>query len=558
MDKARKWTDKELAKMEKDIAKIYKEAQSDIDKKWKAYMKVESKKLDSLKAKADNGDEKDKKKYQQELKKYTIENKRYKAMVDQTTTQLAHVNEKAISYLNGKTPNIYAMNYNEAVEVIKDSKLNIAFDLVDEHTVKMLVANKEIDLLPKRLDIPKDKLWNKKMINSQVTQGILQGESISKISKRLQNVTDMNKDSAIRNARTMTTNAENLGRIDSYKELQSQGCEIKKVWIATHDRRVRAWHEDLDGDEKNLDEPFENEYGFIMQPGDYSANPANIYCCRCSLESKIISFNGTKLDGEEVPNNQHDEYDYLNNIEKPQRPRKSDFSNEDDYYKARELYREKKEAYDKKVEEFIEKSLPSKSMTMDEFKDWCNGKGIKIRGDISEVDKDAMTLYAKRMDKLSKDFPDVMTFRTKLPIAKEYQSYEFAYEYTMDFVAEANHGFTFGSDGRDVKSLLWGQADAVCSKYRVKGDGTINQLFDHEFGHNVYDSIKYKKGFDDGFEYRRALEKDLVNSCYGKKGMSEYATTNPDELFAEAFSAWYGGEKTEFAKEFGKFLKRWL
>ena len=43
-------------------------------------------------------------------------------------------------------------------------------------------------------------------------------------------------------------------------------------------------------DEVDIEEPWENEFGKIMFPGDPSADPANTYNCRCSMSAKVIGF----------------------------------------------------------------------------------------------------------------------------------------------------------------------------------------------------------------------------------------------------------------------------
>ena len=118
----------------------------------------------------------------------------------------------------------------------------------------------------------------------------MQGESIPDISKRLTHVTEMNLTSAIRNARTATTSAENRGRMDSYHRAQDMGVQIVKVWMATNDERTREEHLELDGQEREIDEPFENSIGKIMYPGDPDADPANVYNCRCTLVTRVVGF----------------------------------------------------------------------------------------------------------------------------------------------------------------------------------------------------------------------------------------------------------------------------
>ena len=65
---------------------------------------------------------------------------------------------------------------------------------------------------------------------------------------------------------------------------------MKREWIATNDGRTRHWHAELDGVEVDVDEPWVNEFGEIMFPGDPSADPANTYNCRCSMAANVIGF----------------------------------------------------------------------------------------------------------------------------------------------------------------------------------------------------------------------------------------------------------------------------
>lgn len=308
-DQARKQTDKILSDMEKEVRSIYDRASADISAKWYKYMESHEKSLKSaynalqeaLKSGDNDAIAKAKSDYERILKNVTLNNDKYKAMLNETTAKLSHTNEVALDYVNGNMAKIYTLNYNEFAN---QDITGYTFTLVNEQAVKNL-ATEDKSLLPKKkVDIPKDKLWNQKNINSEVLQGILQGENITKIADRLQHVTDMNEKSAIRNARTMVTSAENKGRQDSFKKAESDGVVMIRRWVATHDERTRAWHTDLDGVEVGLDEPWTNEYGEIMYPGDPSADPANVYNCRCSIRSIVQGF---KRNEEEVPDEVPDE-----------------------------------------------------------------------------------------------------------------------------------------------------------------------------------------------------------------------------------------------------------
>ena len=169
---------------------------------------------------------------------------------------------------------------------------DITFNLIDEHTVRRLQEDGDIELPYKRIDKIKDQRWNTKQMSSKLLQGILNGDSVPKIANSLLEVVGNNMDSAVRNARTMVTGAENRGRLDSYKELDDQGLVQEKVWIATPDSRTRASHLAVDGEHVDVKDTFSNG---LEYPADPAGDPAEVYNCRCSMRSEIVGFR--KKDG---------------------------------------------------------------------------------------------------------------------------------------------------------------------------------------------------------------------------------------------------------------------
>ena len=288
VDNAHKLTDIKLEQMEKRLSTIYSEAQKDIKKKADEYF-AKFKKEDEAKRKLLKEGKITDKEYQEWQKGKIMYGKRFTAMKEDIAKQLLNVNQTATAYINGELPKVYALNYNALAETV-DGVGGYSFTLTDPDTIKHL-ATTDKSLLPFReLDPSKDIPWNMKKINSQVLQGIIQGESIPKISKRIMNVQEMNKDATIRSARTIVTGAENKGRMDSYKRAEADGIILEKEWLATTDSRTRDWHAELDGQTRHIDEPFENAIGKIMFPGDPSADGANVYNCRCTLVSKVKGF----------------------------------------------------------------------------------------------------------------------------------------------------------------------------------------------------------------------------------------------------------------------------
>ena len=287
-DKAHILTDLKLEEMEKRLSAIYSRAGKEIQKTADEYFSKFAKQ-DEAKRKLLEQGEITEEEYIKWRKGKVMYGKRFAEMKEQCAKQLLNVNQTALAYVNGELPEVYALNYN-ALESTVDGVGGYSFTLVDADTVRNL-AVKDTSLLPyKELDPAKDIPWNMKKINAETLQGILQGESMDKIAKRMMNVQEMNKMQAIRSARTIVTGAENKGRQDSYKRVEKDGIVMKREWIATNDSRTRHWHAELDGVEVDVDEPWVNEFGEIMFPGDPSADPANTYNCRCSMSAHVIGF----------------------------------------------------------------------------------------------------------------------------------------------------------------------------------------------------------------------------------------------------------------------------
>ena len=287
-DKAHVLTDEKLEEMEKRLSAIYSIAEKEIQQTADEYFSKFAKQDEAKRKLLEQG-----KITEEEYKKWRkgklMYGKRFTEMKEQCAKQILNVNKTAIAYINGELPEVYAINYN-ALESAVDGVGGYSFTLVDADTVRNLAVT-DTSLLPyKEIDPAKDIPWNMKKINAETLQGILQGESMDKIAKRIMNVQDMNKTQAIRSARTIVTGAENKGRQDSYKRAEEDGIVMKREWIATNDSRTRHWHAELDGVEVDIDEPWVNEFGEIMFPGDPSADPANTYNCRCSMAAKVIGF----------------------------------------------------------------------------------------------------------------------------------------------------------------------------------------------------------------------------------------------------------------------------
>ena len=279
-------TDQKLEEMEKRLSAIYSRAEKEIQKTADEYFSKFAKQ-DEAKRKLVEAGKLTEEEYTNWRKGKVMYGKRFTEMKEQCAKQLLNVNQTALAYVNGELPEVYAINYNALAGSV-DGVGGYSFTLADADTVRNLSVT-DTSLLPyKELDPAKDIPWNMKKINAETLQGILQGESMDKIAKRLRNVQEMNKTQAIRSARTTVTGAENKGRQDSYARAEADGIILQKEWLATNDGRTRHSHAMLDGAIVDQDKKFDNG---LMYPGDPSGRPEEVYNCRCTLVAKVNGFN---------------------------------------------------------------------------------------------------------------------------------------------------------------------------------------------------------------------------------------------------------------------------
>ena len=291
VDIAHEMTDRELLNLENRIAKVYREAGKDVQKEMSIFLSNFKKKDAEWKFKLDKGEAKIEE-YQEWLKKQVFRGEQWQLQRQMIADTLYNANQTAIEMVNNKTPEIFALNSNYvAFDLEKKAEVDLSFHLYNTSTVRKLLVE-DAKILPfKKLKKGKDVLWNFQSIRNEVAKGIIKGESVNKIAKRLYTVIpDRNKAMLKTHARTMVTSAQNQGRMERFKEAQSLGINIKKQWIATIDARTRFSHVMLDGQIRDLDEDFEVDGLKIREPADPFAHPSLTYNCRCTMNSILVDF----------------------------------------------------------------------------------------------------------------------------------------------------------------------------------------------------------------------------------------------------------------------------
>lgn len=284
-DYGHEWTDKRLAGMEKKIAKIYaetlEEAQARLNEILSTFAEEDKKRADMVKAGTLT-----QKKYVAWRQETLGKKKHLLDMIDTLADDFSNADKIAMKIVSGEALDVYALNANfAAYDIERRTGMNLSWTLYDHSTVERMLRD-DPDLLPlPSVDIPLDKRWNKQHINSAVTKGLLLGDPIDEIAKRLMTVASMGYNAAVRSARTATTAAECAGRIDTYKQAAAIGIQLKQMWRATLDGRTRHAHRILDGQMVDIGEKFKVDGYELEYPGDPSAPGYLVYNCRCTVVS---------------------------------------------------------------------------------------------------------------------------------------------------------------------------------------------------------------------------------------------------------------------------------
>lgn len=309
--------DKALAKLDKKIQDIYGEAAKDIQKKFDDFKKNYKVKNTIYMEKLNNGEitleDYDRwhsgqvfQSKQWQLKKYDIEH------------VLENSNEIAVSMINNESIHVFSANVNYQEFVIdKTHSVNFGFELYDSDTVTNLIKN-DPKLLPEwKVNEPKDYIWNGKKVDRQIALGIMQGENIMQIGKRLaENLSSQNKNKMMTFARTAMTGAQNAGRYQGLKNAKQLGLDVVKEWMATLDLHTRDSHKAIDGEQQKVGDkwhPFKFSNG-CRYPGDPEGPAKEVYGCRCTLVGDLVNFPAKEyerydnIDGKPVKNMSYEDW----------------------------------------------------------------------------------------------------------------------------------------------------------------------------------------------------------------------------------------------------------
>ena len=121
----------------------------------------------------------------------------------------------------------------------------------------------------------------KKAIANEATRGVASGMTFADIARNISNVASVPLSNAKRIARTEGHRIQQASTMDAQTEAKKKGADVLKQWDSTLDGATRETHRKLDGQIREVDEPFEADGKKAMYPGDFG-DPAEDCNCRCA------------------------------------------------------------------------------------------------------------------------------------------------------------------------------------------------------------------------------------------------------------------------------------
>ncbi len=249
-----------------DLKQIYKKALDDINNNIAALQgRTDTENLQSIIYQAD---------YQKALKK-------------QVEGILDELNAKQFNSISEYLTNCYEDGFIGTMYDIQGQGVPLIFPIDQEQVVRALQTESKLSQSLYN-SLGENTALLKKRISSNISRGIAQGSSYQDISRGIATgmVGDYSKMSggalgkAMTIARTEGHRVSTASAHDAAVKSKDAGADVVKQWDATLDRRTRPHHSQLDGQIREVDEPFEVAGRKAMYPGAFGVASEDINC-RC-------------------------------------------------------------------------------------------------------------------------------------------------------------------------------------------------------------------------------------------------------------------------------------
>ena len=158
---------------------------------------------------------------------------------------------------------------------------------LDQESIVKSIQKKTEDMkLSQRLYKNANEL--KKNIKAEITRGLSQALTYSKIARNISLYSEADMNKAYRIARTEGGRVQSEAKFEAMKKAKDNGADVVKQWDSTLDDRTRETHARLDGQIQEIDETFKIDGKEAMYPHGFGIAEEDINC-RCVVLERARS-----------------------------------------------------------------------------------------------------------------------------------------------------------------------------------------------------------------------------------------------------------------------------
>lgn len=171
----------------------------------------------------------------------------------------------------------------------------VVFPIDQKAAVRAILTNSKLSAgLYARLGIDLQQM--KTDVSREITRGIASSMPYKDIARNIKNVSGVSMGRAKTIARTEGHRIQEASRSDAQHRAKNIGADVVKQWDSALDGKTRDTHRQLDGQIREIDDPFEVDGKKAMYPGEFGRPEEDINCrCRSNTRARwALSANETK------------------------------------------------------------------------------------------------------------------------------------------------------------------------------------------------------------------------------------------------------------------------
>ena len=270
----------------KHLKAIYNKAAEDIAKN----ISITDGKMEVLLANWDDLSDDDKSVYQSKIYQKNYQRQLQKQIND----VLKDLNSGQYKSINEYLEKCYKTGFIGSMYDIAGQGIPVIAPIDQKKVIRAMKTNSKINKgLYTKLGEDVDHL--KKRIANNISRGIATADSYKNIARNISNASNVGFNKAMRIARTEGHRIHSNSAHDAQLAAKDAGADIVKQWNSTLDGKTRPHHRQLDGQLREVEEPFEMGGMKAMYPSDFG-RPEEDINCRCALMQRAK----WALDGDEL------------------------------------------------------------------------------------------------------------------------------------------------------------------------------------------------------------------------------------------------------------------